>query len=192
MKNKSDDMKQTFDTIQERLIISQTGKVFINVKETEVQVDETDFEGNIKKVKKYEYDTDSVIVNNITESNILAALKSKKKKESLDYYNSDDINLVEVQGVYVYLNSDLRFKIKERLVATKEKGIETTNLNFRSIRLDNISVDIASEMLDEIVFQYAKAYDVEQQHEINIDSFSTIEDVISYDYKSGYPEKLSL
>ena len=185
-------MKQTFDTIQERFIISQTGKVFINVNETEVQVDETDFEGNIKKVKKYEYDTDSVIVNNITESNILAALKSKKKKESLDYYNSDDINLVEVQGVYVYLNSDLRFKIKERLVATKEKGIETTNLNFRSIRLDNISVDIASEMLDEIVFQYAKAYDVEQQHEINIDSFSTIEDVISYDYKSGYPEKLSL
>ena len=121
-----------------------------------------------------------------------AVLKSKKKKESLDYYNSDDINLVEVQGVYVYLNSDLRFKIKERLVATKEKGIETTNLNFKSIRLDNISVDAASEMLDEIVFQYAKAYDVEQQHEINIDSFSTIEDVISYDYKSGYPEKLSL
>ena len=192
MKNKSDDMKQTFDTIQERLIISQTGKVFINVNETEVQVDETDFEGNIKKVKKYEYDTDSVMVNNVTESNILAALKSKKKKESLDYYNSDDINLVEVQGVYVYLNPDLRFKIKERLVATKEKGIETTNLNFRSIRLDNISVDAASEMLDEIVFQYAKAYDVEQQHEINIDSFSTIEDVISYDYKSGYPEKLSL
>ena len=192
MKNKSEDMKQTFDTIQERLIISQTGKVFINVNETEVQVDETDFEGNIKKVKKYEYDTDSVMVNNVTESNILAALKSKKKKESLDYYNSDDINLVEVQGVYVYLNPDLRFKIKERLVATKEKGIETTNLNFKSIRLDNISVDAASEMLDEIVFQYAKAYDVEQQHEINIDSFSTIEDVISYDYKSGYPEKLSL
>ena len=84
MKNKSDDMKQTFDTIQERFIISQTGRVFINVNETEVQVDETDFEGNIKKVKKYEYDTDSVMVNNVTESNILAALKSKKKKESLD------------------------------------------------------------------------------------------------------------
>lgn len=185
-------MKQTFDTIQPRFIISQTGKVFINVNETEVQVDETDFEGNIKKVKKYEYDTDSVMVNNVTESSIFAALKSKKKKEALDYYNSDDINLVEVQGVYVYLNPDLRFKIKERLIATKEKGIGTTNINFKSIRLDNISVDAASEMLDEIVFQYAKAYDVEQQHEINIDSFSTIEDVINYDYKSGYPEKLSL
>ena len=185
-------MKQTFDTIQPRFIISQTGKVFINANETEIQVDETDFEGNIKKVKKYEYDTDSVMVNNVTESNILASLKSKKKKESLDYYNSDDINLIEVQGVYVYLDPDLRFKIKERLIATKEKGIENTNLNFKSIRLENINVDTALKMLDEIVLQYAKAYDVEQQHEINIDSFSTIENVISYDYKSCYPSKLNL
>lgn len=185
-------MKQLFDTKQERLIISQTGKVFINVNEIEIQTEEIDFEGNTKNIKKYEYDTESVIINNIIESNILAAIKQKKKKEALNYYNSDDINLIEVQGVYVYLDPDLRFKIKERLIATKEKGIENTNLNLKSIRFENINVDTVSKMLDEIVLQYAKAYDVEQQHEINIDSFSTIENVISYDYKSGYPAKLNL
>ena len=185
-------MKQIFDTKQGRYVISKTGKVFINVNEREVQSEELDFEKNAKTVTKYEYDTDFVTVSNPTEENILSAFKEKKKNEARAYYNSDEVNLVNVNGVYVYLDPNLRFKIKERINAEKDSGNTTTNLNFGTIHIKGINIDTASSMLNAIILKYADAYDTEHTHESSIDALQTLEDVISYDVRSGYNGTLKL
>ena len=49
----------------------------------------------------------------------------------------------------------------------------------------------AINMLFAIEMYASICYDKTQEHLASIDSISSIEEIINYDYKSGYPEKLT-
>lgn len=122
--------------------------------------------------------------------------RQAKKEEVENYYNSDDINLIEMTvgtDVYsFYLNPDLRFKIRERLDAAKALGITTTNLTLSGIQLTGIEVSKAEAMYNAIVLQYANAYDVKEGKLKEVDALATIEEIEAYDVTTGYPEKLKI
>ena len=121
----------------------------------------------------------------------LDQVKYEKIQEVEKYYNSDDINLISIQGHDIYLDPDLRFKIKERLDAAKTMGIESTVLNFGEISM-HVSITDGVLIYSSIVMQYAQAYDVYQNRNSNINTLTTIKEVDEYDITINYPDKLLL
>ena len=107
------------------------------------------------------------------------------------YYNSDDINLVSIQGHDVYLCPDLRFKINERLTSEKRQGVVDTTLMLDGLSL-TLSVDNAIALYDQVVLQYRAAYDAMRQHIAAVNALETIEAVDNYDGTINYPNKLVL
>jgi hypothetical protein len=55
-----------------------------------------------------------------------------------------------------------------------------------------LPVDIANKFLKELEVYAGKCYLNTQKHLIAIKSLETLEDMINYDYTSGYPEKIVL
>lgn len=118
--------------------------------------------------------------------------KRDKIKQAETYYNSDEVNLVSINGVYIYLEPTLRFKIKERIDSAKNKGLTTINLILGEIELKAIDTVKAEQMYDSIVIQYGEAYDVKDMHIKTIELLETIEEVEAYDVTLEYPKTLVL
>lgn len=55
-----------------------------------------------------------------------------------------------------------------------------------------LSVDKVKEFLAQLEIYAGKCYVATSQHLLNIKELKTVEDVINYDYISGYPDKITL
>lgn len=107
------------------------------------------------------------------------------------YYNSDDINLISIKGIDIYLNPDTRYKLKERLDAAKAEGIKYVNITLNGNTF-NLSVVEADVMLNKIVLQYAAAYDVKELKKKDVYNIDNISYMLDYNVMSNYPKKLEL
>lgn len=103
------------------------------------------------------------------------------------YDRSDEVNSFIFKGNKYWLDKQQRSCMK----TVAESGLENVE-----VILGDFNMVLPAEILKQLILQleaYAyKCYVVTAKHQQNIKSLQSIEDILNYDYKAGYPEKLVL
>jgi Lhr-like helicase len=106
------------------------------------------------------------------------------------YDSSNAINGLFVNGKEMWFDKVTRTCINYSIQVEKNSGQETTVLFYEGEGY-TLPIDLAIQMFSALEL-YAKAcYNKTEEHKNNIKALDNIEDLLNYNIKSGYPEKLS-
>lgn len=107
---------------------------------------------------------------------------------ALEFYDkSQNVNSFIYKDKHYWLDKNTRLGLQQ-LVNSSEDKISLV-LEDEIIEL---SIDAANKFLKDLEVYAGKCYLNTQKHLLNIKSLETLEDMINYDYTSGYPEKIVL
>lgn len=126
-----------------------------------------------------------------TEEEKLNLEKEYKIREIERYDSSKDVNSFSIDGIELWLDKATRVGLKLRFESEIAMGKESTTLWSEGIEFV-LPIEIAVKMLYGLELYASACYDNTQRHIAAVGKLESIEDVIVYDYKSGYPEKLAL
>lgn len=120
----------------------------------------------------------------------LSDVKAQKLAEISVFDASDAVNSFIIDGKNIWLSKDTRLALRQRFAAEKVVGITSTTLWYGTYKF-SLGVDKALDMLNAIEIYACKCYDITAAHKAAVQSMTDIEDILSYDFKVGYPDKLS-
>lgn len=124
-----------------------------------------------------------------TKEELLARAKRDKKIEIEHYDNSSEVNEFYVNDISMWLDKLKRTGLMLRFNAEIASGKTETILWHDNISIP-LQLNTAIQMLYALEVYASACYDNTQAHYAAVDSLETIEEVESYDYRVGYPEKL--
>jgi hypothetical protein len=124
-----------------------------------------------------------------TDEQMLKQAVASKVRAIEVYDTSSEVNEFYVRNIPVWLDKATRAGLLLRFQAEQAQGLEDTTLWYNGMQFP-LKVDQAIEMLFAIELYASACYDNTQRHLAAISNLATIEEIKSYDYTQGYPEKL--
>lgn len=125
-----------------------------------------------------------------TEEELLALAKNQKQTVITEYDNSANVNSFIIDGQPMWLNFDLRSRLKASLEAIEAIGGETMTKSF-GVKEYTFPTTQWRAMVN-IVENYAgQCQSVTEGHRAAVNTLTSIEDVEAYDNTTGYPEKIN-
>ena len=115
--------------------------------------------------------------------------KQAKIDEINMYDKSIAVESFSINGIDVWLDKSTRAGLKLRFEAESAMNITTTSLWYNGQKFE-LPLESAIYMLYALEVYASQCYDNTQLHIANINKLNTIEEINSYDYIVGYPEKL--
>lgn len=164
--------------------------VFANEEEFEETYIEMET-GEEKTRTAYRYDIAKVPVKYKTEEEVIANLKEQKLNEITEYDTSSNVNGFSLNGTDAWLDRDTRVSLMNSTTIEKSSGKTTTTLWFGSMKID-VGVDKAIDLLSGLEIYALECYNKTAEHKNNVEALTAIDDIVSYDYTKGYPEKLEI
>ena len=125
-----------------------------------------------------------------TEEELLQIARQRKARKIERYDSSSEVNQFFVNGLSVWLDKATRAGLLLRFQAEAAQGLVSTSLWYNGAQFP-LKVDQAIQMLYAIELYASACYDNTQRHLAAVNELKTIEEIEQYDYKVGYPEKLS-
>ena len=126
----------------------------------------------------------------LSEERQIPLLKEKLKDDIRHYDKSEAVENFTIGGIHLWLNSEMRAKVRENLETAQQKGEENVTLRYNGLAFPMTVV--MGWQLYYSVLDYARAtWDVTEINLATVEGLQTIEEILSYDYKTGYPEQLS-
>ena len=125
-----------------------------------------------------------------TEAELLEREKKYVKDRINRYDTSDKVNQFYVKGIAVWLDKATRAGLLLRFQAEQASGVEDTALWYEGVQFP-LKVTEAIQMLYAIEMYASACYDNTQRHLAEVDKLENIEQVRDYNYRTGYPAKLS-
>ena len=163
--------------------------VLINERIEEHPVMEMDGEPTDETVKEYVYD--GVKLYNILSINdVLPRLREYAVAKISAFDSSPNVNSFTIDGKTLWLDKDTRLALRQRFAAEKAAGITSTTLWYKTFKF-SLSLDTALDMLNAIEIYACKCYDITAAHKAAVQKMTDFKDILSYDFKVGYPDKLS-
>ena len=109
------------------------------------------------------------------------------------YDSSKHVNSFTIGGMETWLDKATRVGLKLRFEAEIRMGKQQTTLwqDGISFPLPLVGETTAIDMLDGIELYASACYDVTQMHLAAVVAMETVEELLAYDYTSGYPQKLA-
>lgn len=185
--------QEIYDSKKPRIEDCKTGRVYVRINETEINVTENVQTGvdtfEPHEVTKYRYDKEIVEVRSFSEDNVLSALKEKKIAEIRSYDSSSNVNQFAYSGMTLWLDKETRGGLLVRFNAEKSAGKTETTLWAGDVAL-SLNIDTAIQILYAIEVYASACYDNTASHIATVNAMQDIESVMGYDFKSGYPNKL--
>lgn len=129
------------------------------------------------------------VVYEPTEEEILNREKEYKIEEILRYDSSIEVNGFYIGDFEVWLDKATRVGLKLRFDAEIASGKTETILWYEGMQFP-LELVAAVQMLNAIELYASACYDNTQAHIANVKTIENIESLKSYDYRTGYPEKL--
>lgn len=105
------------------------------------------------------------------------------------YDSSSNVNGFYMGDTHMWLDKATRVGLMLRFQAEKEAGKEITTLWYNGVKYE-LNIDIAVVMLNTIELYASSCYDNTQYHLSVVNTIDSVEGLKSYDYTTGYPEKL--
>jgi hypothetical protein len=126
----------------------------------------------------------------VTDEEILKMEKEHIIDDIINYDSSNEVNIFHINGMPIWLDKATRTGLQLRFQAEKAIGKTETSLWYDGYEF-KLPLDNAMTMLYYIEVYASACYDNTQRHIHNIKMIDNIEELKSYDYKEGYPDKYS-
>lgn len=167
--------------------------VYANEQEVEEEYIDRNPDGNDEKKTRtvYKYDVVDIDKRFKTEDEVIAELKVLKNDEITKYDTSSNVNVFSLNGVDVWLDRDTRVSLMNSTTIAKNMGQENTTLWLGTIKI-TVKCDQAIQLLSALEMYALSCFNKTAEHKKNVEALSTINEIVSYDYTVGYPEKLNL
>ena len=107
------------------------------------------------------------------------------------YDSSSSVNAFELNGMEVWLDKATRVGLMNSTTIAKAMGQEKTTLWLGSYQLE-VDCDKAIQLLSALEMYALECFNVTAAHKKAVSELDNIEGVLTYDYKSGYPDKLKM
>jgi hypothetical protein len=140
---------------------------------------------------KYIFNAKMVVKRDLELEEALVIAKEKLFNKISEYDKSDEVNGFLLNGELFWLDRETRMSVSYSTSQEKALGNETTTiwLGGKSMVLP---CEIVLGLLSQLEVYAKKCYNKTAEHKAAVDKLKTLEDVESYDYKRGYPERLNL
>ena len=122
---------------------------------------------------------------------VLAAAKTEVETAITAYDSSSSVNAFLLNGIQVWLDKATRVGLMNSTTIAKSMGQEKTTLWLGSYQLE-VDCDKAIQLLSALEMYALECFNVTAAHKKSVSELDNIEAVLTYDYKSGYPEKLKM
>lgn len=181
-----------------------------------MQVDKTE-DGQVKEsslcdymLERYDYKPSmDLVLNDILASAEQASMEEIReiseglgaeplgymKKAMLAYIEkydaSSSVNSFLLNGMEVWLDKATRVGLMNSTTIAKSMGQQKTTLWLGSYQLE-VDCDKAIQLLSALEMYALECFNVTAAHKKAVSELDNIEGVLTYDYKSGYPEKLKM
>ena len=126
----------------------------------------------------------------------LGAEPLKYMKKAMLYYidmydSSSDVNSFVINGMKVWLDKATRVGLMNSTTIAKSMGQQKTTLWLGSYQFE-VDCDKAIQLLSALEMYALECFNVTAAHKKFVSELNNIEAVLTYDYKSGYPDKLKM
>lgn len=118
-------------------------------------------------------------------------LKKIKLQEIINYDKSEDVNKFFINNFSLWLSREERIVIKDRFQREKDAGKEKTRLLYKGLVLE-LTPDVGIHLINMVSAYADQCFDVTEAHKSALNDLTTKEEIQSYDYTVGYPEKISI
>jgi len=126
-----------------------------------------------------------------TEEEVLRFVKDEVMKAITAYDSSSEVSEFGYMGFPMWLDKETRAGLVVRFNAEEAMGKSDTKL-WAGTTGFSLSIADGRNMLNAIEYYASQCFDCTAAHEAAVDELKTTDEVVAYDYKIGYPEKLSL
>lgn len=164
--------------------------VLLNEKEKEETLGVMDDQSG-EMVTMFEYDAFWMDVNGKTYNDAIASAKREKTAEIDAYDTSPAVNGFVLNGEREWLDKATRVGLMNSTNIAKAMGSDTTTLWLGGAQM-TVSCDKAIQLLSALEMYALQCYNVTAQHKAAVEKMQTVEEVLGYDYKKGYPEQLKM
>ena len=195
--------RQIFDTQQAQVLVCGSGRVMIALNEGQMknteQVpvsmnDDGTMEYENREKTQYAYDIYWLSLPSTAPHNaasVLSAAKTSMLAEITAYDSSSSVNSFLLNGMEVWLDKATRVGLMNSTTIAKSMGQDKTTLWLGSYQLE-VECDKAIQLLSALEMYALECFNVTAAHKKAVSELDNIEGVLTYDYKSGYPDKLKM
>lgn len=125
-----------------------------------------------------------------TNAEKLAAAKAEKIAQIEAYDASPNVEMFTINDVPMWLGHELRQQIRTSAIAYRANGYNEMTKVFGGAEF-TFEIDVWIQMLNALEVYAAEALNTTERHKNNITQMDNIQNVIDYDYTTGYPLKLT-
>lgn len=195
--------RQFFETRQAQVLVCGSGRVMVAINEEKLNATEqVPVAMNKNGVMKYEtrektqyaYDVYWITLPSSSPHDataVLEAAKTEVEAAITSYDSSSSVNSFLLNGMEVWLDKATRVGLMNSTSIAKNMGQEKTSLWLGSYHLE-VDCDKAIQLLSALEMYAIECFNVTAAHKKAVSELDNIEAVLTYDYKSGYPEKLKM
>lgn len=195
--------RQFFETRQAQVLVCGSGRVMVAINEEKLNATEqVPVAMNKNGVMKYEtrektqyaYDVYWITLPSSSPHDataVLEAAKTEVEAAITSYDSSSSVNSFLLNGMEVWLDKATRVGLMNSTSIAKNMGQEKTSLWLGSYQLE-VDCDKAIQLLSALEMYALECFNVTAAHKKAVSELDNIEAVLTYDYKSGYPEKLKM
>lgn len=195
--------RQFFETKQAQVLVCGSGRVMVAINEEKLNATEqVPVAMNKNGVMKYEtrektkyaYDVYWITLPSSSAHDataVLEAAKTEVETAITAYDSSSAVNSFLLNGIQVWLDKATRVGLMNSTSIAKNMGQEKTSLWLGSYQLE-VDCDKAIQLLSALEMYALECFNVTAAHKKAVSELDNIEAVLTYDYKSGYPEKLKM
>ena len=126
----------------------------------------------------------------LTEEEIISNAKRDKLRDIEMYDSSNEVNEFYIQDMPVWLDKSTRSGLMLRFNSELAMKKENTTLWYNGISF-TLPLNNAIQMLYALEVYASECYDNTQAHLAAVEKLETLDEILEYNYRVGYPEKLN-
>lgn len=188
-----------FEQKQPMVVVCKSGRAMIALNEQVVKTMEnmptgmTD-EGEMRyeECEKEQYSYDVCWIDGVSsEADVLQRAKETVFADIEAYDTSSAVNGFMLNGERVWLDKVTRVGLMNSTSIAKAMGKTTTTLWFGGMEIE-VNCDKAIGLLSALEMYALECFNVTAGHRRAVDGLTTLEAVLDYDFKAGYPKMVSV
>ena len=189
--------KNVFMTQQPQIVFSGDNKVLVLLNEQQIAEQLGGVEaGDTPAIERtaYQYDCYWLSLPSTAPHDaaaVLSAAKTSMLAEITEHDSSSAVNSFLLNGMEVWLDKATRVGLMNSTTIAKSMGQQKTTLWLGSYQLE-VDCDKAIQLLSALEMYALECFNVTAAHKKAVSELDNIEVVLTYDYKSGYPDKLKM
>lgn len=191
--------KVVFEQTQPKVVVCKSGRAMIALNEQVVKTTENvpvgmDESGEMsyEEREKQQYAYDVCWLDDVgSEDEVLQKAKEAVVAEITAFDSSSAVNGFILNGERVWLDFELRDRVYQGNERLRRIGRTDTTL-WLGNKCYNLSIEQAQNIISHIEAYAKDCYNVTAAHKAAVEKLQTVEEVLGYDYKRGYPEMLTM